>query len=202
MQRRTAGHQHLQTAGILEQGSNDVRRVKQPLEVVEHQEQALLTQIVAQQLGGPARASFAEADCGHDRRRNQLRILECVKRDEPRPVRERPPGSSGDLDCQARLARATRPGDGDKTMLPEEFRDLCQLPLATDEARQPHSKVARLNPLAAEGREVGWQVVGGQLEDVLGLVDVSKSMAPNVDDREILYKIRSCMMCLVGMVKD
>ncbi len=64
----------------------------------------------------------------------------------------------------------------------DQRRDLRQLPLPADEARQRDRQVGAARAQRAERREVPWEVGNDQLVDLLGPVDVPEPVRAEIDE--------------------
>ena len=94
-------------AGARVEEPGEVRRdAHDLLEVVEHQQQLALAQVIDQRATQPER--------GHYGRFDELRIADDREIDERRPVVERRRDLGGRLEREARLADSARADDGDQ----------------------------------------------------------------------------------------
>jgi hypothetical protein len=145
-QRRSARREHPQVPGGCEQLRNDRRRQRDLLEVVEHQEQGAVPELLGQRVEQHG-AGVGHAECLSDRRQEQV----CFE--HPREVDEdRSPGQHGreligDRERQAGLAGSARPDERDEPCVGAEQRgDRGALEPAADERRRRHGQTDDRRP--------------------------------------------------------
>ncbi len=90
----------------------------------------------------------------------------------------------GHLDGHPGLARPSRPGQRDQTVVAEQPPGLRQLPTPPDQRRQPGGEVVPSD--GPKGREVGGEPLDLELEDPLGLGEVLQPVLPQVADLHLL----------------
>ena len=86
------------------------------------------------------------------------------------------------LEHEAGLPGPARADEGDEPVALDQRRDLRQLLLPADEARQRERQVGAARAQRAERREVSWEVGHDQLVDLLGPVDVPQPVRAEIDE--------------------
>ncbi len=140
-QRCAAGHDDPRCLGCVEEIGDVTGRVKESLEVVEHEQHRPVGEIWSKALGGRASRTVVQTDRSGDGRPDVPGVLEIGQRHEPRPFAEavrRPPCR---LHREAGLADTARPRESDESSIGDEVVELVELCVAPDEARQSRRQV-------------------------------------------------------------
>ncbi len=122
------------------------------------------------------------AEGARDLGRDLRRVAERRQLREPDAVRVAVEEAAGGLQHQAGLAGPAGADEGDEPVAPDERRDLGQLLLPADEARQLDRQVGAARAQRAKGRELPREVVDDHLVDLLGPVDVAEAVPAEVDE--------------------
>ena len=122
------------------------------------------------------------AERARDLGRDLRRVAERRQLGEPHAVRVAVEETAGSLEHQAGLAGPARADERHEPVALDERRDLRELLLAADEARQLDRQVGAARAQRAERRERPWEVVDDHLVDLLGPVDVAQAMRAEVHE--------------------
>ncbi len=116
---------------------------------------------------------------------NQVRVRHGGQRHKPDPVRERVQRLGRGLQRKPGLPGAPRTGEGNRAVIQERpaSREGSQLVLPTDERRRLRRKVVRLLIETLQRRELSWQSRSAELEDALGLEEVSQAVPAQILER-------------------
>ena len=136
-QRCAAGRDGLDRRRRGEDLADDAGAGQDLLEVVEHEEQRPIGEIVDESLARRPAGDVAQAERGDDRRSHEVRVADRVERDEPDAIGEGARRTPGKLDCEARLAGPAGSEEGDQAVVGQQPLELGELALAPDEARHP-----------------------------------------------------------------
>ena len=160
---------------------NELCRLDHPLEIVQDQQQPLFPQHAGKALGEPT-ALVPHAQHGSHRRGDECRIIQHTQVDEPHPVRKGFQHVGGGLQRHARLAHATRTGDGQEphVIAAKKIPDAGNLILPPDERRRLHGQVVGTGGQRPERREVRRQVGVQELEDPLRPVEIAQGMLAQI----------------------
>ena len=110
-QQGAAGGQHVQARTAAEQVAHQRRGVQHMLEAVQHQEQAPVSKVADQALCGRAARRIRDGQRPRNGRSHQVRGTHRRQRDVGDTVGEGIGRARGDLEAQAGLAAAGRPGE-------------------------------------------------------------------------------------------
>jgi hypothetical protein len=156
------------------------------LEVVEQQQQPLVLQMLAQQLPRRPHTPVADGQRLRDGGQDDA-IGEGGKVDEPDAVRKLLQQVGGELQRQAGLAGAARPGQRQQTHLAaaEQRPRPRQLPRTADERRRLHRQVRRPVLERPRRRELRAQTTRQQLVDPLRLREVLQPVLAQVAQRQL-----------------
>ncbi len=177
--------QHLHLGTRLQQPSREIGDLRdEVLTVVEHEEELLVPEALAQSVGHGAPGLFLHAQHGGDSARDRAARRQVGKLDEPRAVPVTAGSSGCGFDGDARLAASARADDRHEPPRLEHLVDGFEHLHAPDECRDGTGKVVLLLADRAQRGEVGAQPVERELEDRHGPGYVSKLMAPEIDERE------------------
>ena len=144
-QRCSAGRDHLDRRRGGEDLADDARAGEDLFEVVEHEEQRPIGEIVEESLSRRSAGDVAQAERGDDRRSDEVRVGDRIERDEPDAIGKGGSRAPGKLDRQARLAGPAGSQEGDEAVVRQQPLELDELALAPDEARHPRREVGRLD---------------------------------------------------------
>jgi hypothetical protein len=160
------------------------------LEVVDHQEQVLGGQ---EALGGPVSRLTRDHDDRqrrHDRARHVLGLLQRRERDEMRTGGKVRVHGARRLQCEARLTRPARAGEGQEShaIEAEAVGDGADIVLAADRpvrrARQgvrPTGSGRRRHGR----RKVRWKIADDELEEPLGVIEVLEPVLTKIPERDV-----------------
>jgi hypothetical protein len=162
------------------------------LEVVEHEQDPFAAQPLLEDVGGGPARSLGESDGCGEPRRHEDRLAHRLERDEKDAVRKVVRGVRGDLERQARLARATGSGQGHQPVLAKQPGCLRELALAPDERGQLRRQVVRAGIDRAQRRELQPEALGHHLGQRLRLAQVLEPVAPQAAQRDLGSEIRRC----------
>jgi hypothetical protein len=150
------------------------------LAVVQDQEHALRSQVIAQGIQDRASGFLVHAQRRDYRLRNQVRIEHRSQFDQPCPRGKGIEHLGGQPQGEARLARPARTGQREKPVRGQERPQVGQLPLASDEARELRGQIVGLCALRSQRRKIDRQVGCDQLEQALGVGEVFEPMLAEI----------------------
>ena len=153
VQAGAAGHEDPELRRGGEEAGDDRGGVLEVLEVVEHEEHVAIAQRVRDGVEERPFRGLADEERRRDRRRQQVGFRDRGELDEERPVAVSQEPLRRDLEREARLAGATRPGQRDEPGPVEERLDRGDLRLATDEGGELDGQVVGPRVEAPQGRE-------------------------------------------------
>ncbi len=184
VQHGTARHDRLHLRGGAQQVGHDRRGCDHLLEVVEDQQEALVTQPVGERFVDRACRALGDAEGGGDARGDEHRVPDGLEGHEEDAIREvvRRPG--GELERESRLAGAARAGQGQEPGRREQPGRCLDLGVATDERRQLGRQVVGPGVERPECREIGRQPGGDDLEDAHRRAQVLEPVLPEVAQRD------------------
>ncbi len=153
-------------------------------EVVEDQQQTLVPEPVGQRLVDRSRGALRDAEGAGDPRRDEHGIADGLEGNEEDAVREvvRCPGRQ--LERQPRLAGPARAGERQQPGRGEQAGRRLELGVAPDERRQLGRQVVRPGIERSEGREVGRQAGGDDLDDPHRRAQVLEPVVAEVPQRD------------------
>ena len=150
------------------------------LEVVEHDQHALGADVVDEALDRRATAAIRQHEGLRDRRGHQLRVADGCQLDEPHAVGVVAQSASGDLEAEARLPGAARPGEGQQAVIRQQSADGVDLRVAAEERRQAGRKVVRRRVEGADRGEVVQQPTDDELPEALRMLEVLEPVLAEV----------------------
>ncbi len=145
---------HFECGACTEKLSNDRRRGKDLLEVVEHKQHPLVLEVIDQTRERQLRATHLHAEGVRDRRRNELRVGDGRERDEECAVAESGRRLLRDAQRQSGLSCPSRPGEGHEPRALQKSLTFGDLARSSDERRRLRRQERRRPIEAADGREV------------------------------------------------
>jgi hypothetical protein len=156
-------------------------RVDDPLEVVQHQEEIPVPEVAGQRVEQIRARLLPHPQGRGDVRGNQGGVRHRAQVDHVHAVVYPVDLLGGDPQRQAGLAGAARPGEGEEPGAGEQFADLGELPLPSDERGSRWRQVRPPWPSEGADRwEVGRETVDDQVVEGLGLVEVLQPVAAQV----------------------
>ena len=181
-QRLAAGGQDPEAGRALEQSFGEPGgAVDEVLRVVEEQQDVLVGEERGHGRGRGDARDLGCAQCAGDLGRDLRRIAQWGQLGQPDTVRESVEEMARRLEHQPRLARPTRPDQGDQPMLLEQGGDLAELLVTADEARQLYRQVRAARAERAERGERTREVLDDHLVHLLGSVDIAQAVGAQVD---------------------
>ena len=167
---------------VAEQVGQIACRVEHLLEVVEHEQDALLAEIAEQRLA----SGFVDPQRLRRSRYDERRIEDRSQRHEEDTGGERLDQLGRDLEREARLSRSSRSRQRDDACigLTDELTQLLDLSLAAEERRRLGGKVRRPVVERSKWRELGGQAVDDELVETLRLAEILEAMEAEVRERE------------------
>ena len=184
VERRARGHEGGQAGCVAQELRHDRTRVEDLLEVVEHEEDALVGEPLAEDHVGAARPGFGEPDRGRDSRRDQARLAHGLERDEEHAVRVAIGCVRGDLQGEPGLPGAAGPGQRHEAVGGQELPGFGELALPPDERRELRREVVRPGIERGQRREIHPQPVGDDLAERLRLPEVLQPVASETVQRD------------------
>jgi hypothetical protein len=152
-QGRAARREHPQVRGGGEQITDDRRRGRDLLEVVEHEEQGAVAELLRQRIE-QCGARVGDAERSGDSRQEQVRLEHAGEVDEDCSAREDRRQLLGHGEREASLPRPAGADEGDEPGLRAQQRDdRSALETAADERRRRHGQPSRRRPVDRRGRE-------------------------------------------------
>ena len=168
-QRRPARHEHLKIRRLRQQVGDAGRGGQQVLEVVEQQEHRAAAQEAAK--------IVARADRLRDLGEHQFRIRERAQAHPEHAISKRADAFRRDMEREARLARASRPGDGDEAPAAKQREKFLNFLLAPEQRARRDGKVGRVE--RAQRRELA----SPELEESLRPGQVLEAVLAEVANR-------------------
>ena len=192
-----AGDEDRQAGRGGEQLGDDRGGLEHVLEVVEHQQQPPLPQVVDHGVAQRPLALLPHPQRRRDGRGHEGRVGQRRQVDEPDPVGEGVEQLGRRLQRQARLADAARPGQrqqpgpraGSVRSRAEQRRRPRQLVSPTEERRRLGREVGQSTVERVERREGGGQAGGDQLGDALRPVEVPEAVLAEVQESHPLRQV-------------
>jgi hypothetical protein len=169
------------------------------LAVVDHDQRPPPRQIIHGSVERVAPRQLPHTKHSGQRRRDQLALCEWGELDPPHAVRERVERVGGGLGRQPRLAAPARAGKRKHSRRAQRTRNLSQLALSPDEARQLVREVVRQRVERAQRLGARWQIRMAEREHVLRPPKIAQPMCPEVNqlyavgqplDDQIMYRTR------------
>ena len=178
-ERTPARGEDRQVRGARQQVSDLRRGDGDLLEVVEHQEERAVAEVLGQPLdrGG---ARIDEAYGLSDGGQQELLACDWLQGDEVHAVREPVAGLGSDLEREPCLPRSSRPGQGDQSVRVHQYGHLVHLVLPAEEGGQLEGQVVGRGLERLRRREHRWQAVDHQLPQVLGSREILEPMLAEV----------------------
>jgi hypothetical protein len=130
----------------------------------------------------PARSLPPTPENTRDRGRDECRILQDAQIDEPDTVRKGFQQIGSGLECQARLADASRSRDGQQPDLlaAEKVHHPRDLIFPPEKRSRLQGQVVGPRGQRPDRGEVGWQIGMEQLKDALGSVQITERMLAQI----------------------
>ncbi len=183
-QRLAAGGHDPEGGGAAQEAVGELGRLRHHvLAVVEHEEQLAAAEVVQDRGEKGTSRLLGEAERGGDRRCEIVRVGEHSQVDEPGAILQLAQELLCQLQGDARLADAARPGEGEQRRRCQQALRFGELRLATDEARQLARQVVGMRIHRPQRRELGRQVRDDRLEEPLLPGQVAEPMLPEVAER-------------------
>jgi hypothetical protein len=193
MDRRATRDDCFHPRGVCYERSDPSSGFDHLLEVVEHEQEFLLTEEVCQRLGSCLPWLLVHSERLGDRRKNELRVREGSERYEEDPVGKVVDDLRGQLKSETRLAGAARPGEGEQANVSshQQQQRVLHFPVAADEQRRLNGQVRRAILECPWRREVRAHSLDEQLMETLGLAQILQAMIaeiPETRTAEILVR--------------
>ena len=143
-QQLAARRQHREAWALVEQSTDERRRRKDTLEVVQEEQQLAVADSPRERVLERLSRLFTDVEHLRDRGQNLRRVVDPCEPDEERAVDERARDATGYLEGEARLAGATGTGERhERCVATDELREVAELPIAIDERQTRRRDVAR-----------------------------------------------------------
>ena len=140
--RRAAGAQQEESHAALDQVGDERRRARHVLEVVEHEEQLPVAEVVEH--GRLELAGVLDPERARDLGEDEVGVVDRREPDKVDAVGELPHERTGRLDRETRLARPTGPDEGDESSAgAKQVAELRERLLAPDRRAAQHRQVRR-----------------------------------------------------------
>ena len=185
-----AGDEHVELRSRAEQLGDERRRTGHLLEVVEHQQHGLVTQVILERLQQRAVRRLADPQGGSDGRRHQALVGDGSQLDEEDAIGVLTQAFGGHLQRQSGLAGATRAGERDQAGRVDQLAHRGDLRVPAHEARQLQRQVVGMGVQGADRREVPLQAGDLELVDALWSSEVLEPMRSQVEHADALRQPR------------
>ncbi len=176
MENRPARDQDAKPLGGLEELRRERRGVDDLLEIVEDEEHLPVSDRALEGLAEWLVGDLANVERRCDGRRNEPWVADGRQLDEEDTIRVSAQAFRGDLQCQARLPGAAWTGQRDEAGTFQEIADGGDLRVPADEAGELGGQVIWPGIERAKRRELVWQTVDLELEEVLRLGQVLEAV--------------------------
>ena len=187
----TARDEQLESWTCLEELRYRPHRMRQLLEVVEEQEHGLVAKSDLQGLEERLLAGLGHANDLADGGKSRFHLSDGGQVDEEHAVEDAFKMGGRRAERQARLAGPTWAGQRDQTgpVVREQPADLLKLLFATNEGRCRYREVARAVIERPKRGEIRNQVRMCELEQSLGVVEVSQAIFAEIDEARPIGKL-------------
>jgi hypothetical protein len=181
VERNTAGYQGSHRRRVAEQGFQDTRaRIDDLLEIVQHDEELLLAQVLQKAVERRASCIGPGAKDCRDLLRHELVIGQGGEVDKEHPVAKSGEALRRNLQPEPRFTRAARTGQGDDTVCGQQLRDPRDLVLSADEPGQLRRQIVGPRVERPRRREVLIQGLDDELMQAFRLQEVLQAVLAEV----------------------
>ena len=181
-----ARDEHDEPRRRVEQGSDRGTRVDQLLEVVEHEQEVVVTEVFDHRVGQILTGRRPNPQSPGDLSGHERRIAHRSEVDEEHAVGMTVEPFPGDLEREPGLARAAGTRQREQTGAVQQAIDLHDLGRSSDEGRSQRGQVRAPRIERAQRREAGIEPVDREIVQMFGAIEIFETVDAEVAERHAL----------------